>query len=403
MDNFDIKIENTLNINLQEPLKYEMTIKKALSKENVKKYKHKKIVHTCISTIIGMFLTVGVVFASSTVYQKIWVEPKKYETYDEYMNDYINSVKQPEVTSEDKEEAVNEEQAKEKAIQILDKMGYKNEKVAKVELTKNSVLEDELLYNIKTKINANSGFEIIINAKNGKILSCMNLDLGKEPIETDKLTEEEVRNYSASIYSIFRLKEGEYKIKNINEVPFCYNSRPTKFWKVMYCKVYDGAFNYFERFEISFLVKDGVMQIQGASIANQDVNFENNPIVISKEDAIKIAEETDRKITDNKIVYTATAIQIRKMNSFIYEQEKNGEKSEFFNKGINKEGEEVKYPKYAIFDNTARKVWAIKFDYEIGEPDPDNEYKYWSKLYFVDTTTGEIIGGSLGRRGDDMT
>lgn len=404
MENIEDRIKSIVNKNIQEPMKYDLTIKKALDKDKIKNYRHKQILHTIISSIIGIFMTVGVVFASTTMYEKVWIEPKKYESYEEFKTDYINSIKDNlVVTQEDKEEAVNEEQASEKALEFLKQIGYENEKVVSTKLTKNEVLEDELLYTIKTNKDANSGFYITMNAKNGKVQGFMNSDLGKVQIEADTLTEDEAKEYVEKIYNLFNLRPGEYKLKEIKEVPFCYNSIPTRFWNVTYCKIYDGAFNRFERFEIAFLVKNGKMQIHQVGITNENVGFENNPIEISKDEAIEIAKEQNSKITDNKIVYTAAVIQIREMNAFVYEQEQSAGVNTNLNKEIQEDGTELSYPQYAILENKARKVWAVKFDFEIGEVDPNNEYKYWSRLYFVDTTTGEVIGGSWGRRGDDMT
>lgn len=403
MDKIDIRIKEIVNTNLQESLRYQMTIKKALKQENIKKYKHKKIVHTMISIIIGICVTAGVVFASSAIYEKVWKEPKKYESYDEFMNDYLETVKEPELTEEDKEEAVNEQQAKEKALNLLKNLGYENIEIARIELDKTSYIQEELVYIIKTSTNPNSGFYITINAKNGKILGYQNFDILKTPVDVDKITEDEAKKIAEDICNEFEIKKGDYQLKKISEVPFCYNNQPTNTWNVTYCKVYDGAFNQFERFEVSFFVKDGVKKIQGAGIANENVNFTNNPIVISEEEAIKIAEEENKKITDNKIVYTHAAIQIRQINSFIYAQEQSDGKNTVITEKLDEYGNKITYPQYEITQNTARKVWAVKFDYEIGEPDPNNEYKYWSRLYFVDTTTGEVIGGSWGRRGDDMT
>ena len=55
----------------------------------------------------------------------------------------------------------------------------------------------------------------------------------------------------------------------------------------------------------------------------KDKEFENNPVELSKEDAIKIAEEKDKQIEpDAQIKEIKADIRIEKMNSDAYEERK---------------------------------------------------------------------------------
>ena len=113
-------------------------------------------------------------------------------------------------------------------------------------------------------------------------------------------------------------------------------------------------------------------------IKNENVEFSNNEIIISKEEAKKIALEEDKKITDNEVYFTITNLEIRQVNSWIYLLEQNGGKYPDFKQEKLKDG----------------KVWTVNIHYKQGEPDPDNDKKYNSKSIFVDVTTGEVVGGA---------
>ena len=82
-----------------------------------------------------------------------------------------------------------------------------------------------------------------------------------------------------------------------------------------------------------------------------------------------------------------SSLSIEKMNVFIYQIENNK-----YNVTGNPEDEI-----YYKTENTTRKVWKIMIQHDIDDRDyPDfNQYvkEGMDKYYYIDATTGEIIGG----------
>ena len=346
--------------------------------------------------MLAIGLTASVVFAGTMVYEKVFKEPKKYETYEELIQDIRESQGSQKITKEDEEKAVNMDEAVIEANKFLNKFGMNNQEFVTKELKKNYIMGAELVYYFTTDTNLNKGIHVGINAENGKCISFTNNNLAHSGFEPDKISKEEAIKKADEIYNLLDLKENEYKINEVLEPP-CYfpnNEGNSAEWCVTYYKVYGEALNQFERVQVMFTVVDGELKVYSAFIANENVEYKDNPIQITKEDAEKIALEKDKKITDNEVDWIITKQQIRQINSWIYLLEQNGGKYPELKEEIQADGSKVKYHEYQIVQNVARKVWTVNIHYKQGEPDPNNEKKYNAKSIFVDVTTGEVIGGS---------
>ena len=346
--------------------------------------------------MLAIGLTASVVFAGTMVYEKVFKEPKKYETYEELIQDIRESQGSQEMTKEDEEKAVNMDEAVIEANKFLNKLGMNNQEFVTKELKKNYIMGAELVYYFTTDTNLNKGIHVGINAENGKFISFTNNNLAHSGFEPDKISKEEAIKKADEIYNLLDLKENEYKIKYISEPP-CYfpnNEGNSAEWTAEYYKVYGEALNQFERVQVMFTVVDGELKVYSAFIANENVEYKDNPIQITKEEAEKIALEKDKKITDNEVDWIITKQQIRQINSWIYLLEQNGGKYPELKEEIQADGSKVKYHEYQTVQNVARKVWTVNIHYKQGEPDPNNEKKYNAKSIFVDVTTGEVIGGS---------
>lgn len=346
--------------------------------------------------MLAIGLTASVVFAGTMVYEKVFKEPKKYETYEELIQDIRESQGSQEMTKEDEEKAVNMDEAVIEANKFLNKLGMNNQEFVTKELKKNYIMGAELVYYFTTDTNLNKGIHVGINAENGKFISFTNNNLAHSGFEPDKISKEEAIKKADEIYNLLDLKENEYKINEVSEPP-CYfpdNEGNSAEWIVTYYKVYGEALNQFERVQVMFTVVDGELKVYSAFIANENVEYKDNPIQITKEDAEKIALEKDKKITDNEVDWIITKQQIRQINSWIYLLEQNGGKYPELKEDIQVDGSKVKYHEYQTVQNVARKVWTVNIHYKQGEPDPNNEKKYNAKSIFVDVTTGEVIGGS---------
>lgn len=382
-----------LNKNVLKRVRRKIAISN-FEKENNKMLKNKirKIVAT-FAIVSG--LTVSAVFAGTIVYEKAFKEPKKYESYKELIQDIRESQGSQEVTKEDKEKAVNMEEAIVEANKFLNKLGIKNQEFITRELKKNYILGAELVYYFTTDTNLNKGIHVGINAENGKCIYFIDNNLKYTQLKAEQLNKEEAIKKADRIYNLLGLNETQYKIKTVEELPYYFqNNEVIRYWHVMYYKVYGEALNQFERVEISFAIVNGELKVHSAFIANENVKYTDNPVKITKQEAEKIALEQDKKITDNEVDWIITKQQIRQVNSWIYLLEKNGGKYPELKEEKQSDGSIAQYYEYETVKNIARKVWTVNIHYKQGEPDPNNEKKYNAKSIFVDVTTGEVIGGS---------
>lgn len=382
-----------LNKNVLKRVRRKIAISNFEKKDNkMLKNKIRKMVATFA---IASGLTVSAVFAVTMVYEKAFQEPKKYESYKELIQDIRESQGSQEVTKEDKEKAVNMEEAIVEANKFLNKLGIKNQEFVTRELKKNYILGAELVYYFTTDKNLNKGIHVGINAENGKCIYFIDNNLKYTQLEAEQLNKEEAIKNANRIYNLLGLNETQYKIKTVEELPYYFqNNEVIRYWHVMYYKVYGEALNQFERVEISFAIVNGELKVYSAFIANENVEYTDNPVKITKQEAEKIALEQDKKITDNEVDWIITKQQIRQVNSWIYLLEKNGGRYPELKEEKQSDGSIAQYYEYETVKNIARKVWTVNIHYKQGEPDPNNEKKYNAKSIFVDVTTGEVIGGS---------
>lgn len=386
------------NKELNKKILKRVKIKIAISnfeKENKRMLKN-KIGKMVATFVIASGLTASVVFAGTKVYEKVFKEPKKYESYEELIQEVKENQGSQEITKEDEEKAVNMEEAINEANKFLNKLGITNQEFVTKELKKNYILGAELVYYFTTDINLNKGIHVGINAENGKCISFANNNLTHTGLKPDKISKEEAIEKANKIYNLFGLKENEYKINEIMEPPYFFPNGESDGpeWIITYYKVYGEALNQFESVQIMFTVVNGELKVYSAFIANENVEYKDNPVKITKEEAEKIALEQDKKITDNEVDWIITKQQIRQVNSWIYLLEKNGGKYPELKEEKQADGTIARYNEYQTVQNKARKVWSVNIHYKQGEPDPNNEKKYNTKSIFVDVTTGEVIGGS---------
>lgn len=382
-----------LNKNVLKRVKRKIAISN-FEKEEEKMFKNKigKMVATFM-LVTG--LTASVVFAGTMVYEKVFKELKKYESYEELVQDSKDSQGSQEITKEDELKAVNMEGAIVEANKFLNKLGIKDQEFVTKELKKNYIMGAELVYYFTTDTNLNKGIHVGINAENGKCVCFSDENLKYTKLIADQLNKEEAIKKANEIYGLFGLKENQYKINQVEEEPYYFqNNEVVNYWYVTYYKVYGEALNQFERVEIRFAMVDNQLKVYSAFICNENVEYKDNPVKITKEEAEKIALEQDKKITDNEVDWITTKQQIRQINSWIYLLEKNKGKYPELKEEAKEDGSTVSYYEYQTVQNTARKVWTVNIHYKQGEPDPNNEKKYNAKSIFVDVTTGEVIGGS---------
>ena len=338
-------------------------------KENIKKT-NKNIPKLVATFVITTTVTGGLVYATgNAIYEKIWKQPEKYEfSY--------------EVTEKDKENAISEEEARKKAEEYLRKIGLEDE-ISGLGLMKswrgNDVIWDIGFTKGTMQMDSKGNFQSLnIPSYNYKIP--YNYGITRE--EARRTAKELLLKYNPNNNS------DEYELVSLKRN--MENDEASYIWYADFYKKYGDLYNQYEKISIGW-----VPTINGLySLGIENSKYENNEQKISKEDAIKIATEKDKQIeTRYNITSTEAEIGIDKMNADVVYREKN---IEDYEKGtINFEPDEngtYKIKEDAEFykvDNRVRKVWEVTIYYDYYKYDYPERY-----VYYVDATTGEIIGGS---------
>ena len=381
MDQLDKYIQDIVSQKITEPDDLEEIMLNAIhtakGKKRIRRYKITRAIITSVTTII---IITGVGVAGFIAYDKIWKNPEKY-TYEEIQETIAEGNNVGEV-----ENLITEETAKQSASQILNNLGYGNEEIKSIELQKDINNNDEPYYNILTGNNENEGIAIKINANTGDIISFANNNFQNIDIKTNTISNEQAKEYSSQIIEKVGLENNEYQFTNCSQQQITYSGQVKNVWVVTYYKLYDGIYNPYEVLTNSFVIKDNKIEI-GSIVETSDGIYENNPTVITEEEATQIAINKEKELTNKEIESTTAEIGIRKMNSYIYMLENNVENG----------FEDEKNDENIIIDkNKVRKVWKICINHnkELLKNISDLEYlRQANKEYYIDITTGEIIGG----------
>ena len=336
------------------------------------KNKVKGIIKTVATATIRTVITTGVVFAGTKVYEnieKIWKTPETYEITNE-------------LSSEDKENAISEEEAKKKASEYLEKIGL--EKNINILTLKKDALNNEIIWDITFKngnirINSNGDFESL-NIPSYNYTIPKNYGITRE--EARKVAKELLSKYN------FYDNDDEYELVSLKRNG---DDEQAYIWYATFYKKYGDLYNQYENINIGW-----IPTINGLySLSIDNCKYENNEQQISKEEAINIAKEKDEKIeTRHKIVSVDAELGIDKMNTDVIYREKNIE--EYGDGTINFKSDEN--GKMVLKDNAefykveerVRKVWEVTLYYDYIKYEENGPEKY---VYYIDSTTGEIIGG----------
>ncbi len=354
-----------LNKKILENLKMKIAISN-FDKED-KPMSKQKILKMAAMFVIAIGLIAGVTYAGTVVYQNVFSKPEKIENY-------IDELK---VNEEDLSKVISKEEAVNKAIEQLKryKIDLNTSDIENIELQKDPNY-DAITYVISTKNKDN----FFIDASTGN-LSSFYTDNGLSIEEIEKCTSsrEEILEQAKN-----KMKEygygDEYKISYVN----CNNSDDEDkayMWYITFAKEYDGIFNEYQSVTMTIIPK--INKVTQLSIQNEP--FEDNPIEISEEQAIEIAKEKDRIInTENHIQKNIESkLAIVRVNPQVYLKEnglENGNETTTLGDGIN-----YSYNTYKM-DGRVRKAYAISIFY-------DNRTFGLPRTYYVDCTTGEVIGG----------
>lgn len=334
-----------------------------MNKEDKKmKQSTKKIMNIAATVVVTIGLSVGTVYAGTIIYEKIWKEPTRIDLSEDKITDEIIN------------KSISEEEAKKIAQDKLIQVGLKAEKITGTDHYRESGTE-KLNYRFIT-----DNWYITINGQTGEFydLSLKNYD---KSVEDYTMTKEEAIEVGKQYYKDLGYKEGEYEFAEI--VPIWENGGN---YSARFYKKYGDLYNKAEAIWIGFYAKEH--QLHGYRVENH--KCENNPIEITKEEALEIAINEDKKIENRPIAKTNAELRIKEMNAEAYARLNNTE--EYYKPMTTPDVPSEEIVAYST-EGRVRTVWVVVLEYEDEEADIVNKVAKGQYSYYIDSTTGEIIGG----------
>lgn len=308
-------------------------------------YKKNKNIYD-IAKMIATFLivttsSIGIVYAGIMSYNYIWKKP-----------DIIDYQEEKQVTEQDKSGYITENQVKEKVAEILTKLVNEKDDISNIKFIKYP--DENTSY---CQVITNKKYEIQIDAKNGKLVSYYDgtIDDSKITATANKSTAKEVVMFLYSIIS----NDNDYELKSLQKLSITDNSC---LWQADFCKQYDGIYNDYQCIRITFIPE--IKKIKMLNIFDEE--FENNPIIITKDEAI---ETVKTKLQGEEINNVNCELKIEKMNPLVYMQDHPLSGNQVYR-----------------LERVVRKVWSVQCTIKRNNIEQQEKY-------YIDVTTGEIIGG----------
>lgn len=358
--------KNKIIENIIKKSQMKIAISELVKEENTVKKNHNFSRSVAIVTIT-LGIGTSLAYATGTgIYEKIWKQPESYKITNN-------------VTDEEKKECITKEKAEEIGNDYLKKIGFDEETIKNLNLYKDFVEGDNswLLNSKKVSmgINAKSGKIEYVNIPTWEYKIPYNYGITRE--EAIKVAKELLEKYKPEDYT------GKYELVKLTRN--METDKGSYIWYADFYKKYGELINSSEKISIGW-----IPTINGLySLSFENIPYENNEQKIFKDEAIKIATERDKQIEKNKsIIETKAEIKIRRMNADVYLRENFKDEYEKGTLNMEKTGENTyKLKENAVIYKTekrVRKVWCVVIKYS------DN----MSFSYYIDCTTGEIIGGT---------
>ena len=381
MDKIDKYIEELMNREIQEPDRYKKVVENALKHPRARIRIYKYQVLRVLSVVCTVTIMIGgTVFAGVVAYKKVWQEPKEY-SYQE-LEEMLANV---DILESEREGLLTEDEAKEKAYEILNNLGYANQEIISLELKKDINQENGEYYSMKTDMNEEKGYDIKINARTGELNSFTDKELVYKNIKVDNIEDDIAKKYANEILIDSNFDENNYKFASCEEIDYISEKEPIEMWNAKYYKEYNNIYNPYESVNINFLVSNGNIEIESIT-KESNGKYAGNPVEVSKEDAVEVAKNKEMEFTSNEISSVTVELGIRKMNTYIYKLENN---MQIQNNNINNHIIDI------MDSEESRTVWIITIKHNKNkETNSDlDRIKGKSKKYYIDTTTKEILGG----------
>lgn len=347
-------------------------------KEDKRMKQHtKKIINVAATIVVTIGLSVSTAYAGTIIYEKIWKEPSRISQ--EEINKEIEKIKAP-ITSEEKETMISDEKAKEIANEILQKLGYNKITFKEINIARGYDSKNHYILTLET----NSSKEIVVNlnALTGEFEYFCDNNLSSKDKKCDDISEDVAKNIANDIYKKLNIipQNDGYEVMSAKKQNIVSGDIINDMWQVSYAKKYNNIFDEETAFTTVFKIVDGKTMIHIIKVKSEE-NFENNPIILTKEEAIKIASEKEKEFSTLEISEVKAELSIKKMNIFIYALENNT---------TNDNGE------YQV-DDITRTAWVVEIKHNKDSKPKDAEIgtvrNLYNKKYYIDATTGEIIGG----------
>lgn len=328
-----------------------------------------------IAACIALSMT-GVVFASSKIIESIWKNPEKVNpTY--------------EIIDEIRKKNITIDEAKEVAINKLEEVGF-NSNIIKQEERKTYNNENiDYLFTTETE------YEITIEGSTGQFFEIRNCKEFKQD-ENKAYTLEEAKEIADKYFKQFGFDKDGFEFTKVQvdvgpDVKKGGEQTRGSRLEVRYNKKYDNQISSSQYVNI---VLDTGLEDRFESIMTKNEPFENNEYIITKDEAVSKAKEYDKNITDMKIAETKAEKKIVKINDKAYSRMQNYK--EFYEPMQNENFDNSKYNYYAV-DEKLRNAWVVvlKYDDKYFTDDVVKRYSEGAFTYYVDATTGEIIGGEI--------
>ena len=156
MNDFENKIKRALKKDVEKPLSYDYAIKNAFY--NSKNKRKSNLLLKLATTTSCLIMACSGVFATSyIVYEKVWKNPV-------IVNQEENANVEKEISKEEKENYISEEDAIKTANEVINKLGYKNTQISNVDLKRKYNNEYSGHYILRS-----NNILITINAETGKL------------------------------------------------------------------------------------------------------------------------------------------------------------------------------------------------------------------------------------------
>lgn len=369
MNNFDDIIKKAYKKEIEEKLDYEHMINKVINNKGRKITFFNKI----IIIILSLIASGTIVFATSyIIYENVWKEPQRINIIKDVTEESMVN-KTDIYNSEFIDDEKNIENIAKEYLNHIEENNFSN---YYIELRDNKPYSDRQYYMIRSNSEYDAGKILLIDQSTKDLLYYHNYDFEKNFLNPEIISQEVAESQGSEILKKLGIYDSNYE---------CTNYKNDNIWTLKYTtKNENNLENIYNFYTISFGIFENSLKIMTIS-NNKNNYYENNPIIISNEEAIKIVKNKENEFTDSKFKVMQCDLEIKKINTFFYQLEND----------IVIENENIYYK----IDDRERNVWVIKIVHT--EKDDVSKYnsfeylkKFGDKFYYIDATTGEIVGGS---------